>query len=440
MSSIFEKYKRHLGLPFHRTFISLLVILVTLFVDSGGNPELSFVALLGVILVLIGASRYEFLYIIMFLSINYEIMYYKGVPLFVVIWLFYCLKFLPRTRIIFSILWIVLVLAIYRLLVGVFIYNSGVFSAIAPVFKLLLVVVVFVDILVKSNLPVTQIWNTSIYYLALGLVSSSIISFVISPNRMGRFSVVISKNMSNDLAIAAGFATGCIMLILQSRVGHKRFHWWILLVFTIGIGMMTLSRTYFMMFIISVFWVLLASFNFSRNRSHAVLLFLLLGALMGSPYFLQEQSLFRAMISRFNTSAGQNIVSGRDLIWEVYADHFRSGLRTAIFGMFDSKLFGVEMMAHNAWIELWALYGLVGMLLVAILGFIVVRFFSRFMKSQEYALSIYGFLPLFLYLAAAWYSHNIVGNIRTFSLLLAFISLYLFQPRRIGHGWPIVSN
>lgn len=417
-------------IPKQYMLVLMIVAITILGIDSGWNNQISIIALLGIVYLTIKMDRKTILNSIMFLYVINEISYSFGVPLLPLIWVIYFFKYSLTKKIYSIVLFPFSLFLFYMFITNVFFLDVEIANGITGVVKLFLILHLFIDVFLKEKITKRSVWLGSIYYLALGIIFASLVSMTLEPGRfmVRGFSIVISKDMRNDLAIATGLVTATIMMILhQKNISFNRAKWWALLVPIVLIGISTTSRTYLVMLFISIIWILISTIFKMRKTNKKIIGIICLGMLLSIPFIFKDNSIITQVIRRFDVAENVELLSGRDQIWEIYLNILSSDIKTALFGMRDYQMYGIEMMAHNAWIELWALYGLFGISIIGAMIILLMLKFNRIFLVEGYKISFYSVLPLSLVLLSSFFSHNIIGNIRMFIFLLSYVSLFVFQ-------------
>lgn len=262
--------------------------------------------------------------------------------------------------------------------------------------------------------------------LSIGIAISSLITLVITSAQYGyRFSLSADQS-TNTLAILCGLSIASLLMLL-GHINKKYKIFVITLIFFLAlIGFATLSRTFLILLITTLFWIICFNMYNKKNISYIVAI-LFLGMLFLFIYFYNNTfySLFNTLLERFYDPAGGDISNSRFEIWDKYLSEIVKNAKVLYFGSGKSISNSINIAPHSIWIEQLYHYGIFGNLIIIMLFYSTVNNLSKRYKSNKNQMKFY--LMTVLLFAASTFSHSFVGGSMSL-LFFMFIMIPWFYP------------
>lgn len=186
-------------------------------------------------------------------------------------------------------------------------------------------------------------------------------------------------------------------------------------------GILSSSRTFIIISLMSVFAIILMSNRLSKTRKFMTIAILMVLVVAGLIFFGDQIQL---VLDRFgdDNMAGGN---GRFEAWNVYLGQAFSSLRTALFGFGDSTeyrlIFGLDAVEHNTAVQALFTIGIIGTLTLGILIFFMYRSYADTRKYRKK--TIIHFLPL----ASICIGYLTVNGLYSSNLLLAIVLSFVLM-------------
>lgn len=430
MSSLSTKNKpAYVALNFMLFFTVLFIQLVL----AGRNRNLIYVALGISMMVCIKSSEMELLCATMFLLPNNTYINFGGTSIITIMVTFYFVKavLFKKTKIYFPLLILSMMLVIYSLF---FWFTKSNLRPAIEVIKNFLYIFFCLEIFTDTSSSLEDKYINGIRYLVKGLIFSSILSIVINPNPnifSQRF-VLSPDQTPNTIGILSGFAIGCILMITQTNDFKVTKVWSYTMIPLAVIGFMSQSRSFVFPVLIAFVWILFfKDRKLSRKGNYRLLVFLVIGVAL----YLVLKNMggnFPEVVSittdRIINPKGGDISSGRFRLWSHYLNEIKSDGYIFFFGSGSIISPNNTLVAHNMWLEQWYQFGIIGNILIALTFWISISYIRR--ENGIRKLSLYGFLPLIMFLAASFFSHTFVGSAETIRFFLAIIAIYVFTEKK----------
>ncbi len=329
---------------------------------------------------------------------------------------------LGRNRFRFS---ITLVLLVVFIGYSALLWDSSLFlAAIKHLFMVLLCVDTFINLnKVGGECAIGRI----IVAMSLGTISSSLVSLLINGFSVGRFSVTQSSG-KNQLGILCGM---CIAFLLMHIIQEKKkiLPKMALIIFLVYFGLLTISRTFFIMLVITILWIGLYAVLGSKKKLQSVFIAIFV---TGSIYFAFTYiPFFKEMINNLflrmdalETDGG----GGRFALWQEYLRVFFSSTKNTLFGIGNYLDYGLTQVAHNMWMEMLTQYGMVGFPIILATFISGIKEIS--ISHERIKRHWFSFLPLLLFFTMSFFSHSPVGVVNTIYFFLAVYAIYAFSKMR----------
>lgn len=263
-----------------------------------------------------------------------------------------------------------------------------------------------------------------LHYSSLGIFMATAVSFLSEGaglHNISRFK--INGGNSNVLGLECAVISVCLMVFIIGNTNHciKQYMELILVLF---IGMLTVSRTFFLSVAIGVVWIICTFLYRTSKDSKRKILRLFLFVMIILIILYQASPTFRHyclyLLQRtFRPNSGG--VSGmRFEIWGEYLNVFRRNPHYFWFGNMDYVSLGIGNMAHNMIIEQIAMIGIIGNIIIIFLYYIIVCELNKVHRCI-YRIMKYTAAPLISLLSASMVSHSMLSFPQTFLLFMCWL-------------------
>lgn len=294
--------------------------------------------------------------------------------------------------------------------------------------KHLFMVLLCVDTFTNSNKVGGEcVIGRIIVAMSLGTISSSLISLLINGFSAERFSVTQSSG-KNQLGILCGMCIAYLLMhIIQDK--NKILHKLALIIFLVYFGLLTISRTFFIMLVMTILWIGLYAVLGSKKKLQSIFIAIFVA---GSIYFAFTYIPFlKEMINNLSlrmdaleTDGG----GGRFDLWQEYLRVFFLSAKNTLFGIGNYLDYGITQVAHNMWMEMLTQYGLVGFPIILATFISGIKDIS--ISHEHIRIHWFSFLPLLLFFTMSFFSHSPVGVVNTIYFFLAVYAVYAFSKMR----------
>lgn len=407
--------------------ISLLIILtfvVALFQsvsNMGATTYLEYVGLTLLIFVFIKRSKLEILGMILFLLPNNEYINLGSTSIITILVTLYFLRMIVIDK---RLIYIPLLLSGMMLICYSVLFGS--LGTISIAIKTLLYLFFCLDVFTDPNSKVQQKYIDGVKFLVLGIITSSCISILLQPDIFyGRFSLTEEQSI-NNLGILAGFAIGCILMLIQSKYVERA--WLFSLIPLAAVGFLTQSRSFVFTILIAVVWLLVFSLGKLNKKSSYQFLVLLTGICLLGFIILSGNGPWIEVINnaleRIMNPQDGDISTGRFDIWSYYLNEFAHNKFILFFGKGVIMSSSLMKLAHNLWLEQLYLFGIVGNTIIILMYGITVKHIYK--KAGIKKLSYYGWLPLIMIFASSFFSHTFIAGAGTIRFYLAVVAVGIF--------------
>lgn len=267
---------------------------------------------------------------------------------------------------------------------------------------------------------------------AISLKDRSISDYLQGHYRIGRtkdiagasFDTMMISNNANNIAYYVISAIACNLLLIKAKIYNRVF-----LVFSTGvlafIGMMTISRMYFLVLVLVFGYYFVCNFRLNRNHL-GDLVFELLLIIAAVYYVSQNPEIIQSYVDRFGESEG-SIDDTRLSILSMYLSFmFENPLRLLLgAGVLQTRyITGFSAAIHNGTTQIFVAYGIVGFI-----TFIAVLIASVRKNTYGKRIMPENYLPL---IASVTYVQSI-QFLNPFELMMPFaIGVFALSIRRNG--------
>ncbi|WP_353419485.1 O-antigen ligase family protein [Staphylococcus delphini] len=244
-------------------------------------------------------------------------------------------------------------------------------------------------------------------------VKNEINSILINPNTIGKYAALI---ISVYLIL---FSYNKIRLNLLNII---------LLLYTMLIGFLTLSRTFLLLMFIILFIYMLINFRMKNKFMNVFLLFFIF---IGSLIIFMNDNLRKSIYNRiFETD---DISGSRLLIYNQYIGVIRGNTEVLLVGTgmqdYSSKFTQynnqIYQSAHNVFLEIISIWGIIGLaVIVLFIAFLILE--SNIKKVRSNTKKILILLPLLTILISAQFGQYFISYYHTFSVTI-FSLLFLYS-------------
>lgn len=281
----------------------------------------------------------------------------------------------------------------------------------------------------RSNLK--DAYTEAFQCIACGLIYFTVISIAINgfPSLSERFTpssditinfygivcALVVVNLLYSVLVYKAKAGGNICLIIGCSI----------------IGLLTQSRSFILSTLIGV---ILIFFAISINKKLTFLIVIVICLTVFMVIYASVPSIVdfvNAAFSRIVNPANGDISNGRYELWELTISEMirnplyfwlGAGDYTKVGAAFDDKI----MVAHNMFLEIWVIYGIVGSL---ILLFIYVCFFKHYLFYERVGkFKMVTVIPLLVMLCSLFFSHHFIGRSMSIVFALSFLPITIGSP------------
>ncbi|MPM50512.1 hypothetical protein SDC9_97254 [bioreactor metagenome] len=318
------------------------------------------------------------------------------------------------------------------------------FYYIAEPIKVFLTSICFVSVLSeqKSANKSRDSYNLMIIYFTIGFIISSVIAAmfnIISGTEHTRFAITESSG-ENQLGILAAF--GCAFILMRILERNSTMFQTILMFLFFGcvyVGFATESRTFTVLFVITLLWVFGFGFIASSQKRNKIIVYTALIVIAAIVLFTfgkgtSLHTMILATIDRFIHPRHDDVSGERIALAHAYIEGLTSNTKYFWFGVGKDFTKICYKMAHNMYLEMWADYGIIGVLFII---WIYTNFALKIKRNLAglgvHKIHLYGALPLILTFVAGFTSHSLLGMSPTIEFFFGIGGLY-FISNRIGEN------
>jgi hypothetical protein len=419
--------------------ISLIIILTLIvamfqFVSTrGATVYLEYAALALFMFVFIKSSKFELLGIILFLLPSNQYINLGSTSIITILVTLYFFKMIVFNK---KLIYIPLLLSGMMLICYCALF--GTLGTISIAIKTFLYLFFCLDVFTDPNSTVKQKYIDGIKFLVLGIIASFCISILLQPDIFNvRFSLT-GEQSTNTLGILAGFAIGCILMLIQSEHVDIKSAWLYTIFPLAAVGFMTQSRSFIFTILIAVVWCLLFSLVKLNKKINYKFLVLLAGVCVVYFIIMNSNGQWAEVISnaleRITNPKNDDISNSRFDIWSYYLNEFTQNKFILFFGKGTYMSSSLMYVAHNLWLEQLYLLGIVGNTIIVLMFGVSIKYIYK--KSGIEKLSFYGWLPLVMIFATSFFSHTFIAGADTIRFFLAVVAVGVFakNPWLIGRS------
>lgn len=328
------------------------------------------------------------------------------------------------------------ILAVYSLYTLRYIFFNYYISPFIKTLKLFFAFIMLIDVFRKctSKDEARVKFNQMAFYMSLGLTVTVLIALIFSSQAesLGRFS--ISENSGANILgiyVSSAIALSVIVVMSDNTALFKRIMA-LMVIPMLYIGLLTQSRTFVILMIITTLWFFGLGFGDVSSRNITTLFvvsaatLIALFMIFGKNTNLYE--LFDTIIDRFLHPRHDDVTGGRTRLAKAYLTTIFGNAKYLIFGS-DGSLPspGGGVVAHNMIIEVLYAHGLVGTALVAAVYIALSKRIVASFKALGFSASFAGALPLVICLSGGMASHTILGAMPTNEFFVGICSIYYFH-------------
>ncbi len=295
-------------------------------------------------------------------------------------------------------------------LIRVSVVNSDNFKQYTNSIVVLLLVCFVIEELHENRLSSEKILNY--YILFFGFLSFDIIfttakslgsisEIVTGTFRIGHINqyddtvVGLMSMNANGIALMTMIAISSLVLMISKDRIKKRFAVPLIVYFSF-VGFLTISKTFLLVYV--GFWVLYSLWYVKKNKSNIfkpILLFAALGILTAS---LWNTALVQNIVARFNS---EDITTGRtDVIFE-YLNYMTNSTREFFIGIGLQNVTNktsIIRVPHNAILEIFVCFGLIGLIAYAAFFTALIRSAVRYNKKAKEKNIFVNFIPFIVFI------------------------------------------
>ncbi len=304
------------------------------------------------------------------------------------------------------------------------------FIAIKLMFFLLYMVDVFRS-LTDRKTGAKKFMNIQVFYVA-GVLIAVFTSILVNPAYSldaTRMSLAEDAG-TNQLGISLAF---CLVFVTMGMTKVRNFKEWCVLAITalplLYYCFATQSRTCLIAMIITFAAVLTLGYGQKRARLWITLMGIASVAVLGGMILFTEGTQIHenimGTIERFTDPRGNDISNGRFDLWQHYFDVFFNDMRLFFLGGPLDKYGGIQ--AHNMFIEIFALFGVFGAMIVFwMYGTVFYEIRKAVVSLGKGKIRLLGFLPLVVLLVTGMASHTLLNTEPTVNFCLGIAMIYFY--------------
>lgn len=414
-------------------FILLTAVLIAQISEAFNIPILKLAGAALIVLYGIFADEQTILYMLMFIMPTNRLFTFWGISVnLVVLAIFYVKYFTGKDKNNSKLLLSCLIFFLYT--VNYFFRFSSASEMLEAV-KNFMLLFFCLEIFTKRSEKLLDLYKNSVMFLSVGLISQVLLSVIANPSiqALNRLAISNSSN-SNALAIICSYSIAQIIIMWNSKYIAKKNNLFVLFVLIALIGLYTQSRTFLIIFVICLAWLILPRLRkyFPETIKGWTVVFLVA---IGIYYFLNisngliSERMWGA-INRFLEPPRGDMSNGRIEIWNLYIEKFINDITVLLFGVGSNyNRMGIPMMAHNAIIEQIATFGLVGSFFVLICYWKVARLvIKKLLESYSFS-GFYNILPILVVFLSGMFSHSFMSINSTIQIFLGISTMFI-TPRK----------
>ncbi len=280
-------------------------------------------------------------------------------------------------------------------------------------------------------------------FLFSGYIMTVIVSVLLEPSALSEQRLSISDAGANMTGIFAGFIMAySLLFLLDNKVkGILKAVSFISIIVSVIIGILTGSRTFVLMIAISILTILIASFFIDKGKF--LRYFLIIASVILIVFLVIQNNVLLSnkvsfLIQRFVKPKHGDISNHRFEIWALYIDVLRSRMSYFLFG-FDYTKAGIMNMAHNALIEQFATYGIIGnIIIISFVSCEISKMFHEIKANKDNAFTItssnFHLIPLLAIFVSGMTSHSFMAVSKTILIIFTIFCFYLHRIRKKSYG------
>lgn len=304
------------------------------------------------------------------------------------------------------------------------------FIAIKLMFFMLYMVDVFRDMKDRKEAE-KKFMNIQVYYV-VGVLIAVFTSILVNPAYSldaTRMSLAEGAG-TNQLGISLSF---CLVFVTMGMTKIKNYKEWIVLAVTalplLYYCFATQSRTSLIAMIVTFGSVMIFGYSQKRARLPITLMAIASVLVFGSLILFTEgtqlhENIMRT-IERFTDPRGNDISNGRFDLWMHYFDVLGSDMRLFFLGGPLDKYGGIQ--AHNMFIEIFALFGMCGLMIVIwMYSTVFVEIRKAIVSHGKGRIRLLSFLPLVVLFITGLASHTLLNTEPTVNFCLGAAMIYLY--------------
>lgn len=304
------------------------------------------------------------------------------------------------------------------------------FIAIKLMFFLLYMVDVFRSLTDRKS-GEKKFMNIQVYYVA-GVLIAVFASILVNPAYSldaTRMSLAEGAGV-NQLGISLAF---CLVFVTMGMTKVKNVKEWCVLAVTalplLYYCFATQSRTCLIAMIITFAAVMTMGYTQKRARLWITLMAIASVAVLGGLILFTEGSQIHEnimeTIERFTDPRNNDISNGRFYLWEHYIKRFTGDMRLFFLGGPLEQYGGVQ--AHNMFIEIFALFGVFGAIIIFwMYGVVFYEIRKAVVSLGKGKIRLLGFLPLVVLLVTGMASHTLLNTEPTVNFCLGVAMIYFY--------------
>ncbi|MCR6546202.1 O-antigen ligase family protein [Dehalobacterium formicoaceticum] len=403
--------------------LTIIVILFQLVSIKGTAIYLEYIALALFMFVFVTSKKFELLCVVLFLLPSNQYINFGNTSIITILVTFYFLRTL-----IFNIKLIHVPLLLLGMVLIGYTVLFGNFGTISIAIKTFLYLYFCIDVFTEQNSTVKQKYTEGIKFLVIGIIVSSFISVLLQPDVFNiRFSLAQGQS-TNTLGILAGFAIGCILMLIQNEHIYIKKAWLFTVVPLAAVGFLTQSRSFIFTILIAIVWCLVYGLSRLNKKQNFRFLMLLVGLCILLNFIINSNGQWAEVINnaldRIINPKNNDISNSRFVIWSYYLNEFSQNNFILIFGKGTLMSSSLTQVAHNLWLEQLYLLGIAGNIIVISMFVVSIKYIYK--KTRIKKLSLYGYLPLIMIFASSFFSHTFVAGADTIRFFLAVLAVGVF--------------
>lgn len=406
-------------------YFNLFLIIMLFFAQLSlriDNHILLYFSFVSILLLSAVSSKKSILLIFLFLLVDNNIFDFQGISIQYFIMIIYLFKFVfiklkfDKKLLFWSVLFF---------LYSIIYYKYGGISSCIQGIKLAIMIYFFTCVFLDKDIMNIDTYKESILYACKGIFYSILIAIIVNPSLLdsSRFSLSSDSNW-NLLGIFSAIIFSHLFILWYKLHDKKTFFY---LSISFVCSLLSTSRTALLLLIISILWVLFF-FNSTKKYLTRNIFIVLFGLLFVLLIYLNAIHItyLDKIIDRIINPRRGDISNGRFLLWSSYINYLKNNRMILLLG-YGSPLIndsislynGLNLVAHNMFIEQLVMYGIIGnMIIFRMFRISYCSIKSFYFKTKSFLLEKKYIILILLVFISGFFSHILTSVLVTTELYL----------------------